>query len=62
MDLITAAKMKSEEVEALARQVRLKCYRACVKENLNVDKGTMEVYKLPNWKLPAFARQPASHQ
>ena len=48
VDLITDAKMKREEVEALARQVGLKCYRACVKENLNVDKGAAEALELPN--------------
>eukprot|EP00292_Cryptomonas_paramecium_P022977 CAMPEP_0113673774 /NCGR_PEP_ID=MMETSP0038_2-20120614/7040_1 /TAXON_ID=2898 /ORGANISM="Cryptomonas paramecium" /LENGTH=193 /DNA_ID=CAMNT_0000590261 /DNA_START=56 /DNA_END=634 /DNA_ORIENTATION=- /assembly_acc=CAM_ASM_000170 len=38
VDLIDQASMKNEEVEALAKKLKLKLYRTCVAENLNVDK------------------------
>mmetsp|Transcript_64913 Transcript_64913/g.156914 ORF Transcript_64913/g.156914 Transcript_64913/m.156914 type:complete len:270 (-) Transcript_64913:101-910(-) len=37
VDLIDDAVMTSDEVETLARRLRLKLYRTCVKENVNVN-------------------------
>ncbi len=38
VDLIDKAVATSEEVEALAKRLKVKLYRTCVSENLNVDK------------------------
>lgn len=38
VDLIEKAVSSNDEVEALAKKLKLKLYRTCVSENLNVDK------------------------
>lgn len=38
VDLIDKAVVTSEEVEALAKKHKIKLYRTCVSENLNVDR------------------------
>jgi hypothetical protein len=38
VDLIEKAVVTSEEVESLAKKLKVKLYRTCVSENLNVDK------------------------
>merc|ERR1712124_188241 len=37
VDLMDDAKMSTHEVEHIAKKLRLKLYRTCVKDNLNVD-------------------------
>jgi len=37
VDLMDDAKMSTNEVEHIARKLRLKLYRTCVKDNLNID-------------------------
>ena len=39
MDLVEEAKMSAEEVEALAKKLKLRLYRTSVKMNFNVDAG-----------------------
>ncbi|KAL3154602.1 Ras- protein Rab-23 [Trebouxia sp. C0010 RCD-2024] len=39
VDLMDQAEVSSEDAEALTRQLRLRFYRTCVKDNLNVSEG-----------------------
>ena len=37
--MLLQAEVSSEDAEALTRQLRLRFYRTCVKDNLNVSEG-----------------------
>lgn len=39
-DVPSQAEVSSEDAEALTRQLRLRFYRTCVKDNLNVSEGS----------------------
>lgn len=40
--MILQAEVSSEQAEALSRDLNLRFYRACVKDNLNVSAGTLQ--------------------
>ena len=44
VDLIDDSKVSAEEVEALAKRLRLKLFRTSVKMNFNVDQGLSLTY------------------
>ncbi|PNW81844.1 hypothetical protein CHLRE_06g262850v5 [Chlamydomonas reinhardtii] len=62
VDLIDRAVVTPEEVEALARQLGLKLYRTCVKENINVTEVFGYLAELHHKKLQAgqLSQQPAA--
>lgn len=43
IDLMNRSKVSRDEVESLARSIRLKVFRTSVKENLNVDSGKVRI-------------------
>lgn len=62
VDLIDQAVVTPEEVEAMARQLSLKLYRTCVKENINVTEVFGYLADLHQKKLQKgeLAQQPAA--
>jgi len=65
VDLIDKAVSSNEEVESLAKRLKLKLYRTCVSENLNVDKvfeylGEQYVNGPSEPELPAPSQTPAA--
>jgi len=42
VDLVQEAVVTAEEVEALARQLKCKLYRTCVKEDINVTEVSID--------------------
>lgn len=65
VDLIDKAVSSNDEVEALAKKLKLKLYRTCVSENLNVDKvfeylGEQYVNGPSEPEPPAPAETPAA--
>ncbi len=62
VDLIDRAVVTPEEVEALARQLGLKLYRTCVKENINVTEvfGYLAELNLKKLQAGQVSQQPAA--
>ncbi|GIL49987.1 hypothetical protein Vafri_6111 [Volvox africanus] len=62
VDLIDQAVVTPEEVEAMARQLGLKLYRTCVKENINVTEVFGYLAELHHKKLQKgeLSQQPAA--
>ncbi len=62
VDLIDQAVVSADDVEAIARQLGLKLYRTCVKENINVTEVFGYLAELHHKKLQAgqLSQQPAA--
>lgn len=48
------AEVSNEDAEALTRQLRLRFYRTCVKDNLNVSEGEIQLLPEPLFVLGLY--------